>query len=317
MSLEDSREPGCLGVGVSIVICTFDVGRFSNLRESVTLLREQVPTPHEIIIVVNDNASLADLVSESIDGVTIVVNDRPGVSHARDAGVAAATGDVVAFIDDDALPATDWLANLVAPFVRDDVMMTSGWIEPNWVTGRPRWFPEEFLWVVGCSYRGLPANGAVLRNPIGASMAVRRTVITEVGTFESTLGRISTDGNGCEETEYAIRAHRSLPDKVVVQVRDSVAYHLVPGRRSTPSYFLKRCWREGRSKAVLVELTGPHEGLSSERSYVRSTLVRGALGDLLRVSTWSRAVAIASGLLVTAAGFGVGRTRIRFTRSAS
>ena len=301
---------------ISVVICTFDVARFANLRESIALLKLQEPSPHEIIIVVNDNASLADLVREAFDGVTVIVNDRPGVSHARDAGVGAASGEIIAFIDDDALPAGDWLAMLVAPFVRDDVMMTSGRIEPNWVVGRPHWFPDEFLWVVGCSYRGLPDDGAVLRNPIGASMAVRRSVIEAVGTFESKLGRISTDGKGCEETEYAIRAHRLLPDKVVVQAGDSVVYHLVPARRSTLSYFLTRCWREGRSKAILVAITGSQEGLSSERSYVRSAILRGTARDLRHMSTWTQSLASAGGLLLTAAGYALGRARILVTRAS-
>lgn len=299
-----------------MVICTFTAERLETLTASIALLKEQRPTPDEIIVVVNDNEVLADRIRAMFDGIRVVTSDRPGVSHARDAGVMAASGDLVAFIDDDALPGADWLAKLVEPFADDDVMMTSGRIEPSWVTHRPRWFPDEFLWVVGCSYRGLPDDGKILRNPIGASMAIRRSVIEAVGTFESTLGRISTDGNGCEETEYAIRAHRLLPGKVVVLAAGSVAHHLVPARRATPVYFLKRCWREGRSKAILVEITGPEDGLSTERRYVRSTIVRGALSALRRPETWTHSMAMIGGLATTALAYGLNRLRIALTPSA-
>ena len=313
----DDAEQRSLHARVTVVICTYTADRLHNLIASVAQLKEQTPVPDEIIVVVNDNEGLAERVRESIGGITLVTNDRPGVSHARDAGVAVATGDLVAFIDDDALPGPGWLANLTAPFANDAVMMTSGRIDPSWVIGRPRWFPDEFLWVVGCSYRGLPDNGAVLRNPIGASMAIRTSVIETVGTFESKLGRISTDGNGCEETEYAIRAHRLLPGQVVVLAADSVAHHLVPALRTTPTYFLKRCWREGRSKAILVQITGPQEGLSAERSYVHSTVVKGALRGLRRPRTWTQSLAMISGLGTTALAYGLHRLRLSVTSSST
>ena len=59
----------------------------------------------------------------------------------------------------------------------------SSHVEPDWAGPPPEWFPSEFLWVVGCSYVGLPQHAAYVRNPIGASMAVRRRVFEEAGPF--------------------------------------------------------------------------------------------------------------------------------------
>ena len=134
-------------------------------------------------------------------------------------------------------------------------------------------------------------------------MAIRRSVIETVGTFESRLGRVSTDGNGCEETEYAIRAHHAFPESVVVMAGESAVQHLVPKVRTTPSYFVNRCWREGRSKAILVEIAGRRESLSAELTYVRSVLPRGVLRNLKTPSTWIQAAAIVVGVVTTALGF--------------
>ena len=295
---------------ISVVSCIFDIVRLPNLCEALELVKVQSLLPSQIVVVVNGDEHLSRLVRDAVGDVTIVVCPQLGVSFARELGLATATGDIVAFIDDDALPSPNWLEQLVKPFADDNVMMTSGWIVPKWVTSRPRWFPDEFLWVVGCSYEGLPESGAVIRNPIGASMAIRKSIIDDVGMFESRLGRNSADGNGCEETEYAIRAHQRFPEMVVIHAADSLVEHLVPAGRTTLRYFFTRCWREGRSKAILVDIAGRSDSLSAERNYVRSTLPRGVAKGLRRVTTWGRSAAIIGGALTTAAGYVVMRCRI-------
>lgn len=295
---------------VSVVSCIFDIIRLPNLCEALELVKVQSQLPSQIVVVVNGDEHLSRLVRDAVGDVTIVVCPQLGVSFARELGLATATGDIVAFIDDDALPSPNWLEQLVKPFADDNVMMTSGWIVPKWVTSRPRWFPDEFLWVVGCSYEGLPESGAVIRNPIGASMAIRKSIIDDVGMFESRLGRNSADGNGCEETEYAIRAHQRFPEMVVIHAADSLVEHLVPAGRTTLRYFFTRCWREGRSKAILVDIAGRSDSLSAERNYVRSTLPRGVAKGLRRVTTSGRSAAIIGGALTTAAGYVVMRCRI-------
>jgi glycosyltransferase involved in cell wall biosynthesis len=300
----------------SVVSCIFDPVRLSNLCTALELVKRQTQPPSQIVVVVNGSEDLARLVRGALAGVTIVACPQVGVSYARELGLATATGEIVAFIDDDAIPSPNWLEQLVKPFAQEQVMMTSGWIIPKWVTSRPRWFPEEFLWVVGCSYEGLPESGAIIRNPIGASMAIRKSIIDEVGMFESRLGRNSADGNGCEETEYAIRAHQRFPEMVVIHAADSVVEHLVPAGRTELRYFFTRCWREGRSKAILVDIAGRDDSLSAERNYVRSTLPRGVAKGLRRVTTWGRSAAIIGGALTTAAGYAVTRLRISISGNA-
>jgi hypothetical protein len=102
--------------------------------------------------------------------------------------------------------------------------------------------------------------------------------------------------------------------------------HVVPGSRSRWSYFLARCYFEGRSKALVAHMAGARDGLSSEWSYTLFALPRGVVRNVLQVFTHrdiyglARAGAILSGLTTTAAGYmtgalhlslGKGKTRLR------
>jgi len=197
------------------------------------------------------------------------------------------------------------------------VVGTGGWVAPEWEDGvRPAWLPEEFLWVVGCSYRGLPTEPmSAIRNPIGASMSFLRVPLQDVGGFRSGFGRIGTTPLGCEETEAAIRVRGRLPGSKIVQLTDSRVGHFVPRTRTSWRYFRERCLAEGRSKAMVVGAAGTRDGLSSERSYVLRVLPGGvlrALGDAARgdVAGVQRAGAIVAGLTLTSGGFLVGRREL-------
>src|SRR5581483_7826900 len=97
--------------------------------------------------------------------------------------------DAIAFLDDDAAADPSWLAELLRGYQERDVLGVGGRIDPAWSTKRPRWFPEEFAWVVGCTYRGIPSHPSPVRNLIGANMSLRRSVFDAVGGFRTELGR--------------------------------------------------------------------------------------------------------------------------------
>ena len=189
-----------------------------------------------------------------------------------------------------------------------------GRVLPNWETGAPGWFPDEFLWVVGCSYRGLPEEQAEIRNPIGANMAFRRTLMTDVGGFREEVGRVGAIPVGCEETELSIQVRRR--GHRILYAPDALVSHLVTADRTRWHYFWTRCLNEGRSKAAVARLTGADEALESERAYATRTLPAGTLRRLRRAGTGPRrvdallgAAAIVIGLVVTGFGYVEGTIR--------
>ena len=303
---------------VSVVLCAYTLERWDDITAAVGSLRTQSRPVDEVLLVVDHNDELLERARAAFPDVRCLPNaETRGLSGARNTGVRAATGDVVAFLDDDAAAETGWVAGLLAPYDDPSVVGTGGRVLPAWRAPRPRWFPDEFLWVVGSSYAGLPEGRAEVRNPIGASMSFRRSVFADVGGFDAGMGRLGKDAAGCEETEFAIRA-RQAGGRVVLEPA-SVCRHAVTPDRVTRRYFRRRCRAEGRSKALVSRLAGPEQALSTERTYLTRTLPRGVLRGLaaaLRgdLGGLGRAWAIVEGTTLTVLAYTGMRLRLAVRR---
>ncbi|WP_248959281.1 glycosyltransferase family 2 protein [Sphaerisporangium perillae] len=312
---------------ISVVICVYTEDRWDDIRAAVQSVRSQRRQPHELILVVDYNPELhLRLKREYTDAVVVENTHERGLSGGKNTGVATATGDVVAFLDDDAIADAGWLAAFeeamsAAPDGTAGVVGVGGLTKPLWDNGdRPRWFPEEFDWTIGCTYRGLPAERKPIRNVMGGNAAFRREVVGEVGGFHSGIGR-SVQGRksrplGCEETEFCIRLSQRRPGSIMMFEPQAIIGHRVPASRATFRYFRSRCYAEGLSKALVAQSVGAGDGLSSERAHAMKTLPLGVLrgvGDTLRgdVAGLARAGAIVAGLAWTTWGYAVGSARLR------
>ena len=302
-----------LRTSVSVVVCTYTLERWEELAAGVRAVAAQLQPGDELLVVVDHAPEVLERATAELPGRVVPNSHGKGLSGARNTGVDLAQGDVVAFLDDDALPGPGWLEALRAPFAEPGVTGVAGAVEPAWEGGAaPRWFPPEFGWVVGCDYTGLAGDGARVRNPIGASMALRRDPVRAVGGFSELVGRVGTLPSGCEETELSIRLAQADPGVTVLRSTGGPVAHLVPRARQTPRYFVSRCYHEGRSKAVLSRLVGTQQGLEAERAYATRTLPLGVLrhlGALGRGDVFGpvRALAVVVGLLTTAVGYVSGR----------
>lgn len=295
---------------VSVIICAYTEARWDDLIAAVESVRSQSAPPREIIVVIDHNPSLMARARAGLQGVTVIENDGlRGASGSKNAGVATATGSIVAFVDDDAAVMPDWLEQLVIEFDNPDVAGVGGLTEPKWTGEKPPWFPEEFYWVVGCTHRGMPETTAPVRNLIACNMAVRRQVFDEIGGFRSGIGPMGGRALGCEETEFCIRLNQHRREMVWLHKPQARAYHHVPAGRATWRYFLRRCYGEGQSKTLVTRFVGAGDALASERTYTLRTLPRGVArgladaiqhGDLVGLE---RACAIVVGLTMTTMGY--------------
>jgi glucosyl-dolichyl phosphate glucuronosyltransferase len=304
-----------------VVICAYTDKRWSQTCAAVNSVREQRVSGSEIILVVDHNPQLYTRLSAAFMDITVVENsEAPGVSGARNTGVALARGDIVAFLDDDAAAEPDWLKFIGDSYSDPAVIGVGGLILPRWQTSPPRWFPPEFYWVVGCSYLGMPGPHVPVRNLIGANMSFRREAFGISGGFRNDVGRnIDERPFGCEETEFCIRLGQRSPESVLLIENRAAVSHLVPRARCRFSYFTSRCFAEGISKAQITTTVGGADGLSSERHYATRTLPKGiahGVTDLLRGDLWGagRAGAIVAGLAGATAGYVIGSI-LRRTRS--
>ena len=302
-----AAQPGA--ASISVLICAYTTDRLEVLSQAVESVRAQETPAHEIVLAIDHSPELLAEAKRRWPGLLLVENvEEQGLSGARNSGVAACSGEVVAFLDDDAAAAPDWLARLSEAYRDPAVLGAGGTVRPAWVEGKPGWFPPEFDWVVGCTHSGMPSERSTVRNLVGANMSFRREVLAEAGGFRHELGRVGTIPAGCEETDLCIRIGQGWPQGQIVYDPAAAVDHVVPASRGELSYFTSRCRGEGRSKAVLAGLVGSQSGLEAERSYVRRTLPLGVLrglGGALRgdLGGIGRAAAIVAGLFTTTAGY--------------
>jgi hypothetical protein len=268
-------------VGVTVVICAYTEQRWEQTCDAVESAFDQDPKPAEVLLVVDHNAELAARARDQLPGVIVLDSDGPpGLSGARNTGLRAATQPVTTFLDDDARARPGWLASLVEPYRSSDVVATGGSVHPWWPGQRPRWLPPAFDWVVGCSYLGLPDSTGPVRNPIGANMSLRTRLALDAGGFNCAVGQAGGNLQRCDETEMVIRLAASRPRSTVIYVPAAAVDHHVGNDRLTFSYFVRRCWYEGISKATVVKLSGSAAGLQRERRHVAVVIPAALLRDL-------------------------------------
>jgi GT2 family glycosyltransferase len=297
-------------ITIAVIICAYASQRREQLHEAIRSVQRQECRPDQVVVVIDHNEQLLADTQVSFTNIEVVANDGArGLSGARNTGIRRSWTSVVAFLDDDAVAEPAWLRRLADHYSDPAVIAAGGKVLPLWQGGRPRWFPEEFQWVVGCSYRGLPESLSPVRNPIGCNMSFRRTVFQAVGGFREGIGRTGQDAAGCEETELSIRARRIIPGSIILYDPAAVVRHHVTLGRSDMRYFRKRCLAEGRSKKAVVEAVGAGDGLSAEQTYLKRILpggvARGLFDTVFHLDPWGllRAAGIIAGFIFTAAGY--------------
>ena len=302
----------------TVIVCAYTLDRLALTVRCLDSVLAQDPKPDQVLAVIDHNEELERSLADRFAGnVEVIANSGPqGLSSARNTGIAAARGDLIMFIDDDAEPAPGWLAGLDAAFREPSVAIAGGRANAVWQVAKPAWFPDEYLWVVGCSYRGQPTSGDV-RNPLGCNMAFRRLVFDTIGGFHPAVGRLGTLPIGAEETELCLRARREIAGSRVILVEGAEVNHVVGPERSRIGYFVRRCFYEGVSKAVLRDLA-EGDALATERSYVLRTLTSAAGRRLGRAARRDQPVgqiagigALGIGVASAVAGYAYGRIRTR------
>jgi glycosyltransferase involved in cell wall biosynthesis len=198
------------------------------------------PSRYEIIVVDNapQTSATAEFINQCYGGssqIRYVCESRPGVSHARNRGLAVAQGDVVAFVDDDELVDEHWLAGLVGGFAAAErVACVTGLIVPSEIeTPAQGWFEQFGGYCKGGCTRHIfnltdrrppeplfPYNVGMLGS--GGSMAFRRSILRDMGGFDPALGS-ATPALGGEDIEALLRV--LLAGHTLVYEPAAILYH--------------------------------------------------------------------------------------------
>lgn len=248
---------------LTVCVCTHD--RVGYLRDCLDGLRFQTAPAASFEVVVVDSCSPPETRGE-LDAAAALANARlvrlvrPGVSVARNAGARAAAAPWVAFIDDDAIPAPDWVEAIRAVISRPDPpALFGGRILPLWEAPLPAWWPSRLrgvLSLIECRRAGEYRTAQVPKTlePYGANMVVNRGALFAVGGFDEGSGRFGRALLSDEEVQLAWRlqaAGRSARHEPTVMVR-----HQIQARRLTPGWLLKRLFWQGASSVMTRRLLG-------------------------------------------------------------
>ena len=250
-------------IRLSLVIATYN--RAEQLMVTLASVGEQSAKPSlwECIIVDNnsrDNTQerVAEFAKEHPTlNIRYCFEPNQGLSYARNKGISEAKGDIIAFIDDDERIVAEFINSYIKLFdEHPDAMAAGGKIIAEYPSGRPRWMsryvehpianPMDF----GNKVRRFPSG----RIPGGGNMALRRSLLNEVGVFNTSLGRTGKRLIGGEESELFER----IADKGYkwYYVPRAVMYHIIPAEKLTEEYFERLALNTGRSQRTRAELRG-------------------------------------------------------------
>jgi GT2 family glycosyltransferase len=173
-----------------------------------------------------------------------------GLSAARNAGVHAATGDLIAFLDDDASPMPGWLEALAEALASQNVLAAGGPVEPLFSSELPPWFSERYLPYLTVFDKGPAIVGLTYNEyPRGTNMAFRREAFERYGLFSTDLGRKAAVLRSCEEIEFCLRLERA--GARILYMPEARVQHEIRTERLSADWMRARYAAQGHSEAIL------------------------------------------------------------------
>lgn len=243
---------------VTAVICTHNRAALLPAALESLLAQSLPPTDYEILVI--DNASTDEtpeilqryLASATEVQLRTAVQPLLGLSHARNLAVELAAGEIIAFLDDDAVASTEWLAALLETYqLAPQAWAVGGRILPIWEVPRPDWLQDKLLGQL--SLLDLGDQILELAPPqalYGVNCSFRASVFAALGLFRTDLGRRASQLWGSEESELQarIREHHGA----ILYNPKALVWHAIPASRLRRRYFVRLAYYKGRDRVRLL-----------------------------------------------------------------
>ncbi len=244
------------GISVSVVVPTH---RQRFLSDTLDALAAQNDKDFEVLVVENgENQSTTEaLVGRYVNAFDVhyVFEKRLGLNVARNTGCRLATGSIIAFLDDDCVPALDWIASIKSRYrssPRD--VIVSGKVSLRFRARSQGWIQGDFRSLLSeLALNENEENGATAPWVVGANFSIRKEVFWASGGFDEAFGMIGRSSPQLcnDETEFCRRVQSLTGTAVVFDSRIAVE-HQVPAERLEIEYFEQRKFGQGISDACLI-----------------------------------------------------------------
>ena len=270
---------------ISAIVCTYN--RSAMLREALSRIAEQRADGlrYEVIVVDNNSSDDTRRVIESFMAsshcpLRYILERQQGVSHARNAGIAASSAPLLAFFDDDVMVSPDWLIRIKRALdLHRDIDYIGGKVLPRWAVEPPGWLvPENWAPIAAQDYGDEPfvLDATPERGLISANLAIRRVALDEVGWFRPELQRVRDGIGSMEDHELLERMARA--GKRGLYAPEIVVWAEVPAARMTRRYH--RRWHRGHGKFYAISRSASFERSDAGRLFdVPAHLYRQAAVD--------------------------------------
>jgi glycosyltransferase involved in cell wall biosynthesis len=237
---------------ITIILCTYNrCQSLSKALQSVAASEMPTSTVWEVLVVDNNSSDQTREVVEDFSRqhpgrFRYLFESKPGKSHALNAGIREAHGDILAFIDDDVIVERNWLRNLTAALDGNAWAGAGGRILPGKNFSARPWLPLHGPNNMGGILALFDLGAAPVeldRAPFGTNMAFRKQMFEKHGGFRLDLGPRPGSELRNEDTEFGRRLLRA--GERLRYEPSAVVYHVVPEYRLTKEYFLRFCFDNG------------------------------------------------------------------------
>ncbi len=245
---------------ISAIICTHNRDQY--LGAAIDSLLIQDFPDFEVVVVDNGCTDRTREVVEarlSDPRLRYVYESVLGLSVARNRGAQETTGEILAYLDDDAVVSPQWLSCLVQAFAANEKLaIAGGKVNLIWPDGMtpPKWMSTELSLSLG--FYDLGSEPVLITQPgltpRGLNYAIRRTFLEQVNGFDVNLGRIGKRLLSNEElymTELALTKGWQ-----VLYIPEALALHNVSPERTKQDWFMRRSWWQGVSECYREQVAG-------------------------------------------------------------
>ncbi|MDA3883089.1 MAG: glycosyltransferase [Bacteroidales bacterium] len=239
---------------ISVVVCTYNREKY--ILDSLTSLRDQTfeESLYEIILVDNNSTDTTALKCLEFGQSASHLNyhyykeTKQGLSYARNRGIALAKGEIIVFLDDDAVASKTYLEEIMFFFeTHPSVSALGGRIFPKYEVSKPEWMPDvltPLFSIIDLGDVDKPFRSG--KYPIGANMAFRSSVFELCGDFNTELGRTGKNLMGGEEKDLFYRMQQQSLS--VWYAAKPWVYHIIPESRMTKEFLKNQALGVGMSE---------------------------------------------------------------------
>jgi GT2 family glycosyltransferase len=220
-------------------------------------------TDCEVLVVENTPVARREPIHVPDLNFRIEICEEPGLSNARNHGIAHAAGDIIVFLDDDALVCDTWCIEILRAFEAPNVMVVGGKVDPKYPMSKlPTWYDEKLSGYLSCIDWGPRSRRLRVGEWIvGANMAFRKEVFEQYGLFDPSLGR---KGNASLLSNDETALLERIGMQRVLYCPDAAVLHVIPANRMVARWFRRRVYWQAISDIVSGLVSADHPDVRAE-----------------------------------------------------